>query len=128
VNDSLVLLLLTGLWSYSTRTGAGWCTREWDHIQCKLCGGKVDPSDVPGHGRRHIAAIEGQYAAFWVVLSMAQQGRDELNTRDIGEVIEEVFGFRPNTPEAHQFWQDHGGTANEQIKQSIEAPTGGPHA
>jgi hypothetical protein len=115
VNDSLALLLLTGLWAQTTESGTrpdrGWCTREHDHIKCGLCGGKVDSRDVPGHGRQHIAAIEGQYASFWVVLSMATMDKAKLYKRDIGDVIEEVFGFRPGTPEATQFWKDHGGTA-----------------
>ena len=111
MNDSLALLLLTGLWSSSARAGGGWCTREYDRIKCKLCGGKVDPRNVTGHGRRHIVAIDGQYASFWVVLSMAMMGDQKLFERDIGNVIEEVFGFRPGTPEALQFWTEHGGAA-----------------
>jgi hypothetical protein len=26
------------------------------------------------------------------------------------EAVEQVFGFRPGSPEALQFWQEHGGT------------------
>ena len=91
-------------------TARGWCTREWNHVQCRLCGGKVDPRDVPGHGRQHIAAIEGQYQSFWVVLSMAIQPAGKLYEKDVGDVVEEISGFRPGTPEAKQFWQEHGGT------------------
>ena len=111
MNDPPALLLLTGKWSPKTAAyQMGWCTREHYCLRCNLCGGKVDTRDVTGHGRRHIEAIEGQYASFWVVLSMAQQGEANLDPRNISDAIEGVFGFLPGTPEAKQFWKEHGGT------------------
>ena len=116
MNDSLALIILAGMWKHANfheargeSNARGWCTREWDRIQCRLCGGKVDSRDVSGHGRKHIAAIEGQYQSFWVVLSMEMQTHGKLYELDVGAVVEEVFGFRPGTPEARQFWQEHGG-------------------
>jgi len=117
MNDSLALSLLAGMWGhkYSMVDVAlgdwypAWSTRESDRIKCRLCGGKVDPHNVAGHGRQHIAAIEGQYQSFWVVLSMEMQTKGQLYEIDVGDVVEEVFGFRPGTPEARQFWQEHGG-------------------
>jgi hypothetical protein len=112
VNESLALLMFTGDWTYSPRMapGTGWCIREPDCLRCKLCTGKVDPRDVPGHAHSHVIAIAEQYDAFCSLIAMAEYEQGEEGRTSVSDIVETVFGFRPNTPASKQFWKQHGGT------------------
>lgn len=109
MNESLALLLLSG--TSPVPLNSGWCVREAYCLRCKLCCGQVNPRDVPGHAHGHCAAIAEQYNVFCTLVAMAEYEYVQTRAKtSISDLVETVFGFRPGTPAATEFWKQHGGT------------------
>ena len=98
----------------------GWA--EIDHsfrgIKCLLCGEWLKAQTMFDHGMLHLSAAQVEYDALSTLISLIAS---EKRIEDFAEgmrlgamrsvfesAVEQVFGFRPGTPEAKQFWQQHG--------------------
>ena len=89
-------------------------------LECMLCGGPVKPQAILDHGMAHLAAATVPLNAMLVLISLvaSERGVEHFGEGDrwhrqrtiFDEAVEQVFGFRPGSPEALQFWQEHGGT------------------
>ena len=88
-------------------------------LECMLCGGPVKPQAILDHGMAHLAAATVPLNAMLVLISLVAsergvenfEGTDRHRQRTIfDEAVEQVFGFRPGSPEALSFWKEHGGT------------------
>ena len=88
-------------------------------LECMLCGGPVKPQAILDHGMAHLAAATVPLNAMLVLISLVAsergvedfQGVNSHRRRTIfDEAVEQVFGFRPGSPEALSFWKEHGGT------------------
>ena len=88
-------------------------------LECMLCGGPVKPQAILDHGMAHLAAATVPLNAMLVLISLvaSERGVENFERTDrhrqrtiFDEAVEQVFGFRPGSPAALQFWQEHGGT------------------
>jgi hypothetical protein len=81
-----------------------------------LCGRRVTPDYFFPHGMAHLRAVEVSLDAMLALISLiaSERGIDDLqgahHTTIFNEAVEQIFGFRPGTPEALQFWKEHGET------------------
>jgi hypothetical protein len=106
--------------SWLSGNATGWA--QVDHtfrgIKCLLCGARLKAQTMFDHGMLHLAAAQIEYDALATLISLIAS---EKRIEDFAEgmklgamrtvfesAVDQVFGFRPGTPEALQFWQQHG--------------------
>ena len=89
-------------------------------LQCKLCGNRVNAQSMLDHGMAHLNSVSVELDAMLTLISLVALERQPEKSgtqvsrtqstisRCFAEATEQVFGFRPGTTAALQFWKEHG--------------------